>query len=123
MCIERSVALTQKKREEGQGGKREDRGKKGGGGRRREGREGREEEGGKGRGRKNGLFYITIWVHSVSQMVCFANCHDSLLKPWKHHNTSIALLYKSVTPFSSQRYIYSQWGHNSTVYCPPRNTS
>lgn len=51
MCIERSVALTQKKREEGQGGKRKDRGRKGGGGREgkrkeergREGREGKEE--------------------------------------------------------------------------------
>ena len=44
MCIERSVALTQTKREEEQGGKREEEGMEGEGGKRKGGkREGKEE--------------------------------------------------------------------------------
>ena len=76
------------------------------GGKRKEGRGGRE-----GReGRKKGHFYITIQP-SLSQTVRFAKCHGSLLKQWKLHNTSIAPLYKSLTPFSSQSFIYSPWVH------------
>ena len=71
---------------EGEGGGRE-----GEGGKEEEERERQE---GRGERKDGGGIYITSRprTQGLSQTICFVKCHGSLLKPWKHHNTSIGIV-------------------------------